>query len=169
MSQALTAQQVLIANNARVSFFSTTVLEDIEGKSSTGASVIDTQTGRIIFKVNNTSFQFKKKLMQEHFNENYIESDKYPVTDFKGTIKDPLDFAKDGAKTVSVEGVLNIHGVAKTYKVPATINVNKGVVTADAVFKVKIADHGIEIPKIVFKNIAEYVEVRIHAIYQAKK
>lgn len=166
---SLRAQQILVSNNARVSFFSSTVVEDIEGISNTGSSVIDAKTGNLIFRVNNTSFQFKKKLMQEHFNENYMESEKYPVSAFKGALAEPLNLNLDGVRTVMVEGNLTIHGVTKNYKTKAEITVSKGSLIANAVFKVKIADHGIEIPTLVFKNIAEYVEVRIKAEYKAKK
>lgn len=169
VSTALHAQQILICNQAKVSFFSSTVVEDIEGKSTVGGSVIDTRTGNIIFKVRNTSFQFKKKLMQEHFNENYMESEKYPVSEFKGTIKEPVNLTTDGAYKINIEGNLTIHGVTKPYKTQADLVISKGIMTAKATFKVKIADHNIEIPTIVFKNIAEYVEVRIQATYSTKK
>lgn len=169
VSCSVNAQQILICNNANVAFFSSTVMEDIEGKSAVGGSVIDTKSGNIIFKVKNTSFQFKKKLMQEHFNENYMESEKYPVSEFKGTIKDPINLTADGTYKVNIEGNLNIHGISKAYKTQADLVVSKGTLNAKAVFKVKIADHGIEIPTLVFKNIAEYVEVRIQATYLAKK
>lgn len=169
ISYTLRAQQILVSNNANISFFSSTIMEDIEGKSAVGGSVIDTKSGNLIFKVKNTSFQFKKKLMQEHFNENYMESEQFPVSEFKGTIKEPLNLAVDGMFKGTIEGNLNIHGVTKLYKTQADFVINKGVLTANAVFKVKIADHGIKIPTLVFKNIAEYVEVRIQAIYLAKK
>ncbi len=169
LSCSVNAQQILISNNAKVSFFSSTVMEDIEGKSAVGGSVIDTRSGNIIFKVKNTSFQFKKKLMQEHFNENYMESEKYPVSEFKGTIKGPINMDVDGTYKVSIEGNLNIHGISKAYKTQADLIVSKGTLNANAVFKAKIADHGIEIPTLVFKNIAEYVEVRIQATYLPKK
>lgn len=166
---SVNAQQILVCNNAKVSFFSSTIMENIEGKSAVGGSVIDTKSGNIIFKVKNTSFQFKKKLMQEHFNENYMESEKYPVSEFKGTIKGPVNMDVDGTYKVGIEGNLNIHGISKAYKTQADLVVSKGTLNANAVFKVKIADHGIEIPTLVFKNIAEYVEVRIQATYLPKK
>lgn len=163
------AQNILVSNNAGVSFFSSTIVEDIEGKSSTGNSVIDASTGDIIFKVRNTSFQFKKKLMQEHFNENYMESEKFPFSEFKGKLEKPINLKNNGTFKVNVQGDLNVHGVTKAYKTVAEIVVNNGLVTAKSVFKVRIADHKIEIPSLVFKNIAEYVEVRINALYQPKK
>lgn len=163
------AQNILISNNAAVSFFSSTILEDIEGKSSLGSSAINANTGDIIFKVSNTSFRFKKKLMQEHFNENYMESDKYPVSEFKGKLEKPIDVSKNGSYSVNVSGKLTVHGVTKDYRSVAEIVVNNGVATAKSVFKVKVADHNIKIPSLVFKNIAEIVEVRIQALYQPKK
>lgn len=163
------AQNILISNNAAVSFFSSTILEDIEGKSSLGSSAINAKTGDIIFKVPNTSFRFKKKLMQEHFNENYMESDKYPVSEFKGKLEKPIDVSKNGGYNVNVSGKLTVHGVTKDYRSVAEIVVNNGVATAKSVFKVKVADHNIKIPSLVFKNIAEIVEVRIQALYQPKK
>jgi polyisoprenoid-binding protein YceI len=163
------AQNILISNNAAVSFFSSTILEDIEGKSNLGSSAINVKTGDIIFKVPNTSFRFKKKLMQEHFNENYMESDKYPVSEFKGKLEKPVDVSKNGSYSVNVSGKLTVHGVTKDYRSVADIVVNNGVATAKSVFKVKLADHNIKIPSLVFKNIAEIVEVRIQALYQPKK
>jgi polyisoprenoid-binding protein YceI len=163
------AQNILISNKASVSFFSSTIVEDIEGKSNMGTSAIDAKTGNILFKVPNTSFQFKKKLMQEHFNENYMESEKYPTSEFKGKLDQPIDLSVNGSYKVNVSGNLTVHGVTKAYKSVTEIVVNNGIATAKTVFKVRIADHKIEIPSLVFKNIAEFVEVRVQAIYQPKK
>jgi len=163
------AQHIYISKNAAVSFFSTTPAEDIEGKSVQGSSVIDISTRNIIFKVANTSFQFQKKLMQEHFNENYMESDKFPASTFKGKIVETIDLTKDGTFNVTVAGTLDLHGVSKNYQTKATIIVNQGSISAKTVFNVKIADHQIKVPTIVFAKIAEMVEVRISAQYQPKK
>lgn len=163
------AQNIWSSRNASISFFSSTVVEDIEGKSGTASSALDVKSGNIIFKVYNNSFQFKKKLMQEHFNENYMESEKYPTSEFKGKINEPLDISKPGSRKVTVEGILSIHGVGQTYRTTADLVTENGGITAKAVFKVKIADHDIKIPSLVFKNIAEFVEVRILATYLPKK
>jgi len=163
------AQNTLISKNATVSFFSSTVMEDIEGKSNTASSVINSKSREIIFKVSNTSFQFKKKLMQEHFNENYMESDRFPFSMFSGKITDDIDLSKDGNYTVNVEGNLDIHGVVKPYQCKVTLLIAQGIITAKTAFKVKIEDHQIKVPSLVFKNIAEFVEVRLSAVYQAKK
>ncbi|HWW41335.1 YceI family protein [Pedobacter sp.] len=162
------AQSIAVSKNASISFFSSTVVEDIEGKSNTANSALDLKTGNIIFKVMNTSFQFKKKLMQEHFNENYMESNTYPFSEFKGKIIDPVDFNKDGNYTLSVEGTLNIHGVTKTCQSKVNLVIDKGIISAKSVFRIKIADYKIKVPSIVFKNVAESVEVRVSAVYQPK-
>lgn len=163
------AQDIFVSKNATVSFFSSTVVEDIEGKTNTASAVIDTKSRNIFFKASNTSFQFKKKLMQEHFNENYMESEKYPFSTFKGKITDEVDLSKDGTYNVNIEGTLDVHGVSKSYQTKATIVVAKGTITAKSTFKVKIEDHQIKVPSLVFKNIAEFVEVRIAAVFQQKK
>jgi len=163
------AQNIFVSKATSITFFSSTPVEDIEGKSTTASSVVDIKSRNIVFKVSNTSFQFKKKLMQEHFNENYIESDKYPFSIFRGKITDDVDLSKDGSYTVNVEGTLDIHGVTKAYQSKATIVVAKGVITARTTIRVKIEDHQIKVPSIVFKNIAEFVDVRISATYQPKK
>ena len=163
------AQDIWISKNATVNFFSSTVVEDIEAKSNTGASVINAKSGEIIFKVSNTSFRFPKKLMEEHFNENYMESDKFSYSEFKGKISGAFNTEKDGNYQVTVSGNLSIHGVAKAYSVPATISVSKGTLSAKTVFKVRIADHGIKVPSLVFKNIAETIDVKIQASYLPKQ
>jgi hypothetical protein len=164
----VTAQNIYTSKNAAVSFFSGTVMEDIEGKSNTASSVLDLKSGNIIFRVANTSFQFKKKLMQEHFNENYIESDKYQFSVFKGKLVQVPDLSKDGNYNLSAEGSLDLHGVIKSYQTKVELIVNKGIISARSVFKVRIADHQIKVPSMVFKNIAEFVEVRVSAVYQPK-
>lgn len=168
-SAAVQAQNILISNKAAVSFFSSTIVEAIEGKSNMGNSAINATTGDIIFKVPNTSFQFRKKLMQEHFNENYMESEKYPLSEFKGKLDKPIDLQTNGSYKVNVSGKLTVHGVTKDYQTVAEIVVNNGAAMAKSVFKVKVADHNIKIPTLVFKNIAEIVEVRIQALYHPKK
>nr|WP_276898743.1 YceI family protein [Pedobacter kyonggii] len=161
--------QIWVSKNVTSSFFSSTPVEDIDALSKTGASALNIKTNEIIFKINNTSFQFKKKLMQEHFNENYIESDKYPTSDFKGKIIEQIDFSKPGTYPITVKGNLQIHGVTKEYQVKGSLVITADEVKATSAFNVKVADHGIKIPTIVFKQIAEIVLVKMTATYQPKK
>jgi len=161
--------QVWVSKTVTSSFYSSTPVEDIDAQSKSGASAIDTKSYNIIFKVSNTSFQFKKKLMQEHFNENYMESDKFPTSDFKGKILEQIDFSKPGSYPITVKGNLQIHGVTKEYTTKGLLVIANGEAKASSTFNVKLADHNIKIPTIVFKQIAETILVKMTAIYQPKK
>lgn len=158
--------QIVISHNASLSFFSEAPIEDIKAGSNTGVSALNLSTKTIYFKVFMSSFEFKKSLMQEHFNENYMESSKYPVAEFNGKIKEQIDLTKDGTYPVTVQGDLNIHGVTKNYDVKGELKVRGGEVSANSTFPVKLADHGIKIPRLVIKNIAEVVQVTVSALYK---
>lgn len=161
------AQDVFTCRNTALSFFSATPVEDIDAISDKGVSAINLKTGEVYFKVAVNTFKFKKQLMEEHFNENYLESDKYPHAIFKGKIISPPDLHKDGAYEVMVDGTLSLHGVDKAYHEKAVITVKDGKPAANAKFNVKLADHHIKIPTLVIKNIAEVVEVTVKAAYTA--
>lgn len=164
-ASATAAQDVYTCKNARLSFFSSSPLEDIEAKTDKGAAAINLKTKDIFFKVPISSFQFKKKLMQEHFNENYLESDKYPFAEFKGKINESTEFNKDGTYPVTVTGTLNIHGVEKTYTAKGSMVTKGNTITVISNFNVRVADHGIKIPSLVIQNVAEVVAVTVNAIY----
>lgn len=168
VSRLTVAQDIFISKNANASFFSSTVVEDIEAKTNTGASVINVKSGEIFFTISNASFRFPKKLMEEHFNENYIESEKFPNSAFKGKITGNYTPGKNGIYQVSVTGNLLIHGISRPVTVPAELTVNDGNISAKTSFKVKIADYGIKVPSLVFKNIAEFIEIKIQALYLPK-
>ncbi len=158
--------QVMKSEQVTISFFSEAPLEDIESKSDEGVSALDPATGEIYFKVPIRSFEFKKSLMQEHFNENYLESDKYPYAEFKGRIQNWKGAPEDGNYPVSITGNLNIHGVTKAYTVDGKLLKTAGQISASSVFPVKVADHQIKVPRLVIRNIAEVVEVKISASYK---
>jgi len=160
------AQDIFTTSTAKVSFHSKTPVEDIDAISNTVASVLNTKTKQVYFKIQNTSFQFKAKLMQEHFNENYMESDKFPVSDFNGKILDDIDFTKTGTYKVTIVGILNIHGKKKEYKVTGTLLNSGSAIIFNSNFKIKLADHGVEIPTIVFTKIAEQLDIEITANYK---
>ena len=165
------AQGLLICKNATVSFYSSTVLEDIEAKSNTGTSAINVKTGEMLFKVSNTSFRFQKKLMQEHFNENYMESNTFPKADFKGAITNlsTINFSKDGTYPATVKGDLTIHGVTKNVELPGTVTVAQGMISAHSKFSVKVKDYNIKIPATVINNIAETIDVTVDCKYEPYK
>ncbi|MNZ83074.1 YceI-like domain protein [compost metagenome] len=161
----LKAQSQLIARNAELSFYSSAPIEDIKASSKSGYSVMDTQAKTVYFKVDMRTFKFRKGLMEEHFNENYIESDRYPYAEYKGKIVDDVDLSKDGDYQVTVKGDLLLHNVTQNYTTKADIKVRDGRVSASSSFKVKLADHKIKIPTLLVKNIAEVVDVSVSVVY----
>jgi hypothetical protein len=159
----LKAQTKYSTGTAKVGFFSSTPVEDIKAVSNKGAAVLVSKTGEIAFQVPIKSFQFERGLMQEHFNENYMESDKYPVARFKGKINQDLDFSKNGEYDVSATGNLSMHGVDKQRTINGKVKVKDGKVQLLSNFKVACADHNIKIPRLVMTKIAEVISVNIDA------
>lgn len=164
----VTAQEKYIDRRGKASFFSSAPLEDIKAENDQAVSVIDTGTGEIVASMLMRSFDFRKALMEEHFNETYIESHKYPKAIFKGRITnmDEIDFSKDGKYTLDVTGEITLHGVTKPLSVKAEAVVSKGVIQAKSVFPLAVKDFDIKVPRLVINNIAEVVEVTIAFNYQ---
>jgi YceI-like domain len=151
--------------NATISLYSEAPIENISASTSSGLSVFTPSTGDLRFSVNISSFKFPKSLMQEHFNSDYMESDKYPRATFTGKIQEHIDPTKNGTYPVTAVGELDVHGVKQNRTVPGTITVNNGAITMKSEFMVKCADHHIDIPKIVFHNIAESIKMNVTAVY----
>lgn len=147
----------------KISFYSDAQMEKIEAHNQQATAVVDFATGAIEFAALIKAFQFEKALMQEHFNENYMESTKYPKATFKGQIIEPgkIDLKKDGTYSVKVKGALTMRDVTKDVDTEATFVVSKGVVSATSAFKVAVADYGISIPKVVADKIAKVVDVKV--------
>ncbi len=160
--------QKFFTRDGNVSFYSDAPLEKIEAHNNSATSVMDTESGRLEFAVLIKGFQFEKALMQEHFNENYMESSKYPKAVFKGRITNPeaIDFGKDGTYTVRVSGDITIHGVTQPLETTATIVVKDGLFSAEAKFPLTVADFKIEIPGVVREKIAKTVVVTVKCDYQ---
>src|ERR1700743_748286 len=116
-------QGLYVCKNAQISLYSEAPIENIEAKSQKGTSVYNASTGDLAFSLPINSFVFAKSLMQEHFNENYMESDKYPQASFKGKITEHVDVSKDGSYSVTAAGVLNVHGVNQDRTIKGTIAV----------------------------------------------
>ena len=163
---ATNAQQVF-TKNGRIAFYSNTPLEDISADNNQVMSVLNTKTGELQFSVLVKNFHFKKALMEEHFNDSYLESHKYPKASFKGLITDlsKVNFASDGVYPVPVSGDLTIHGVTKKITAPGTITVKGGKAAGTASFLLAPADYNISIPKVVRNNIAEKIEVTVNCNY----
>ncbi|MEO8147086.1 MAG: YceI family protein [Bacteroidia bacterium] len=152
--------KVYICLNGTISFFSETPVENIDATSLTLNCILNTSTNEINYLVDIASFKFKKPLMQEHFNEKYMESDKYPRATFKGKINEQIDWSKDGVYPITATGNLNIHNVEKPYTEKGTLTIKDGQFTFEGSFNVKTADHDIEVPTIVITNIAEVINVK---------
>ncbi len=155
--------QIYTMKDANVGFFSDAVLEDIAATNMASQGVVNFQDKSFSLRIPIKSFKFERELMQEHFNENYMESEKYPYSTFKGSIDGDFDVNKDGDYNVTATGILSIHGVDMQRTIPAAIHVKKGAITIESKFMVKLADHKIEIPTIVFQKIAEEIEVTVNS------
>ncbi len=162
--------QKVFTKNGNISFFSKSPLENISAKNNQVMSVLNVQTGDMQFSVIIKNYHFEKSLMEEHFNENYLESNKFPKSTFKGKLSDlsKIDFTKDGTYNVVVNGDLNLHGVTKNIAAPGIIIVKNGLVSASSTFKIKLADYDISIPKLVKDNIAESIEISVNCSYDQK-
>ena len=157
------AQDKYFTKTGKISFYSKASLENIEAHNKAATCVLDTKTGSLQFAILMKGFEFEKALMQEHFNENYVESHKFPKADFKGQIanNDDVNYSKDGVYPVKVKGKLTIHGETKDVETAGKIEVKQGKVLADASFNVDLADYNIEIPKIVKDNISKSVNIAV--------
>jgi polyisoprenoid-binding protein YceI len=160
--------QVWSTSAGKVSFFSATPVEDIKAMNNHVLSALNSK-GEVVVIITNTQFEFENKLMQEHFNEKYIESEKYPQSSFKGKINETIDYTKDGEHNVTVTGKLNIHGVEQERTISGKVIIKNGTIQLISEFKVKNADHKIEIPKLVVAKIAEAIEVKVDCLLMPKK
>lgn len=166
-SNGLLAQHSYFTRAGTISIFSSTPLEDVEAENRQVASMIDLDKGEIVFSVLIKSFQFPKALMQEHFNENYVESTKYPKASFQGVIKDPeaIDSAKDGIYHVTVSGDLTLHGVTRPVTSEGTVELKGGKIYAKSVFTLTPEDYNIKIPALVRDKIAKTTRVTVDLTY----
>ncbi len=155
--------QTFVGKNVKVNLFSSTPVEDIKAASNAGIAVLNSQNQEIAVQVAVKSLNFDKKLMQEHFNENYMESDKYPLAKFKGIIEPKIDFTKDGDYNVTVKGILNVHGVDQVRTISGKVSIKNGNITINSSFDVACVAHKIKIPSLVFTKIAEVIKVTIQA------
>ncbi|WP_245318814.1 YceI family protein [Hymenobacter elongatus] len=162
-SQSVSAQGKFMTKVGRVTFFSTSIIEDIEARNTSAAAVLDLSTSQLAFSVPVKEFLFKRTLMQEHFNENYMESTKFPRATFTGHFVglDAAALATPGSHIVKVEGDLTLHGVTHHMTVPGTLELKNGQLMAFALFSVAPADYNIEVPLLVRENIAKIVSIRV--------
>jgi polyisoprenoid-binding protein YceI len=157
--------QKYFTRDGKVKFHSDASVEKIEATNKSATAVLDAATGKMEWKVLIKGFLFEKSLMQEHFNENYLESSKYPNATFKGEIANPgeVNFGKDGTYNAKVKGKMNIHGVEKDVESVGTVKVGGGNVTIHSDFIVKCSDYGIKIEASKVSNISNEIKVTVDA------
>lgn len=153
--------QKYFTKTGNINFFSKTPMENIDATNKKATCVLDSKTGQIEIALLMKAFEFEKALMQEHFNENYVESDKYPKSTFKGNITNisTVNFTKDGSYPVDIVGKLTMHGVSKDLKTKGSIFVKSGKVNATTEFPVLLADYNIEIPSVVEDKIQKSIKI----------
>jgi hypothetical protein len=162
------AQEKYFSKTGHIWFFSHTPMEDIEAHNYQVGTILDIKTGDLMFTALVKSFEFKKALMQEHFNENYMESDKFPKAAFQGKVQDvsSVNSTKDGVYPVKVSGDLTMHGATKKILVDAKLEVKGGKIHATSQFEIKPEDFAIEIPSLVKDKIAKTIMVNVDIVYE---
>jgi polyisoprenoid-binding protein YceI len=162
----LSISQELIQDNSSISFFSNAPIEDIFSESKHGISTLSGHKKLFTFEIKIESFSFKNPLMKDHFNDSYMESSKFPKASFNGKIRGNFSLLKDGVYKVFVIGNLIVHGVTKLREIPGKIIVKNGKVNIVAKFAIKLEEHGVKIPSLMTKKIAEIVEVNVSINYK---
>ncbi len=157
--------QKFAAEKGTISFFSDAAIEDIEAVNNMVGSLFNGGTGELVYIVKIKDFKFDKSLMREHFNEKYMETEKFPKSTFQGKVVG-FRVNSPGEQKVRAVGKLLIHGVTKDIDIPGTIEFTGGKVMVKSKFMVKLKDYNIKIPQLVWRNIAEEVEVKIDFIYK---
>lgn len=168
---SLSAQDKYFTKSGRIVFSSKTSMENIEAHNKSVTCVLDAKTGNMQFAVLMKGFEFEKALMQEHFNENYVESHKFPKAEFKGQVvnNSEINYSKDGSYPAKVKGKLTIHGETKEVETAGTVTVRDGKIKTDAAFNITLAEYKIEIPAIVKDNIAKSVNVNVDCTLEPLK
>lgn len=159
--------QRYVSDSSYVDFFSSAPLEDIAAENRRSNSVLDIETGEFVFRVPIKGFEFDKSLMQEHFNENYLESDRYPYAFFKGKLQDWKSVY--GRQKVLAAGEMEIHGVRNNVEISGTIDYAETAIKVETSFSVALDEYKIDKPKAVFYNIADTIEVTVYFHYDPYK
>ncbi|MBT6439782.1 MAG: YceI family protein [Flavobacteriales bacterium] len=166
---SVNAQDLYAVTESEIKFHSDSPLEKIEAINKKTKSFFKISSKTLMFVIPVVSFKFEKPLMEEHFNENYLETEKFPTAKFSGTINEELDYTKNGTYDASATGKLTIHGVEQERLINGTITVKDSQLIFEGNFQIKLKDHDIDIPSIVIQNIAEVVDVTATLVYEPKK
>ncbi len=153
--------QKYAATKSVVSFYSHATIEDIKAANTTSIGLADLSSSTVAFSISIKDFVFDKKLMQEHFNEKYMESEKYPKATFQGKIEG-FDAATKGPQNVKAIGKMTMHGVTKDVELTGTMEATtETTLSIASTFIVKLEDYKIKIPQVLWQNIAEEIEVKV--------
>ena len=164
------AQDIFFTRTGKIEFHSGTSIEDIDGVNNEVASMLNIKTGEMAFTVLVKSFHFKRALMEEHFNENYMESEKFPKATFKGKIITipAINISANGSFTIQTEGELTIHGVTKKITAPGKLTVSGGKITGISTFKILLSDYNIQIPGVVAEKFSKETEINVSCLYEPR-
>jgi hypothetical protein len=162
LSATALSQERYFTKSGKVSFFSTAPMENIEAHHRSVSVVLD-KNGNIQFSLLMKGFEFNKALMQEHFNDKYVESNKFPKAEFKGQIinNNEINYSVDGSYPARVKGKLTLHGQTRDIETKGLLIVKGDKISIEAGFNVTVADYNITIPKIYRDNIARSVKVTV--------
>ncbi|TVR79906.1 MAG: YceI family protein [Chitinophagaceae bacterium] len=158
--------QTWTTQEGQITFFSEAPLENIDATSKKLVSVLNTRNRQVASRVAINTFQFRNGLMQEHFNDNYMESDKYPLANLRAQIVEDIDFTKNGKHKVTLEGTMEMRDIEKEMTIPGTIEIKDGKILATSEFIVKLEDHDIKVPRMLTRNIAEEILVTVKIEYK---
>lgn len=162
-------EMVYSTEKGEISFLSDAPLEQIEAKSNLLRGLVQMDSRRFAFSVAIGTFEgFNSELQREHFNENYLESQKYPQATFSGKLLDEIIPDKSGKQTIRVKGKLTVHGVSKERTIEVQVESMKNKLAVSANFQVPLVDHAIEIPRLVTQKIAESIRIDVHALLEEK-
>lgn len=152
-------------------FMSHTDAIDIDGNNNQVTSFFNKENGEVVFQLLIKSFKFTLATAEEHFNETYMESDKYPKAKFKGNVvnMDEIDFNTDGLYKAKVKGLLTIHGATNEIEQEGIVTIENGKISASSKFKVNIADYKIKVPKMVKERVAKTVDIEVNFNYDLYK
>jgi polyisoprenoid-binding protein YceI len=161
------AQNLFFTKTGHVYFMSHTDAIDVDGNNNQVTSFLNIETGEIVFQLLMKSFKFTLATAEEHFNETYMESDKFPKASFKGLVTNlkDINLKNNGEFKAMVRGDMTIHGVTKPIEQEGTITVKDGRITAVSAFKISIDDYGIKVPNLVEDRVAKIVDVKIDVEY----
>ncbi len=157
------AQEKFLTRTGHIKFFSEAPLENIEAHNRQVTAIVDASKGSLAFKVIMKSFEFEKAAMQDHFNKQYLHTDKFPEARFEGTLTDPtaLNVKKDGVYKVGVEGKLTIHGVTRDVRETGTIEVKGDNVITRAKFSIKLSNYDVKVPSDYVRKISQNIEITV--------